>query len=114
MKHLEALNKALDDGLTKAIFDHLRNYLMCTFLLAIGTYAFKQHSGMFLGTIPVKTTGVGIIAVGLGLILLNLYDGIRLLSRKKYPKVFTYLLIILYIFVSARIIEMSWDFRADL
>lgn len=114
MKRLEAFNKALDDGLTKAIFDHLRNYLMCTFLLAIGSYALKQHSGMFLGTVPLKTTGVGIIALSVTLILLNLYDGILKLSRKQYPKFFTYLLVILYIFVSLRIIEMAWDFRTDL
>lgn len=114
MKLIHNLNTALEEGLTKAIFDHLRNFLMCTFLLAIGSYALKQHSGMFLGLVPLETTGGGIIALSIVLILLNLYDGILKLRKKKYHWSLSWILASIYIFLSLRIVEMAWDFRVDL
>ena len=42
MKLFKRFNDALDEGLSKSIFDHVRNYLMCSFLLAIGIAEAKQ------------------------------------------------------------------------
>lgn len=41
MKAIERINDALDSGATKQIFDHVRNYLIGAFILAIGTTEFR-------------------------------------------------------------------------
>ena len=41
------------------------------------------------------------------LICLNLYDGIRRISKSKYHFMFTIALILLYLFLSVRVIEMA-------
>jgi len=45
------------------------------------------------------------------LISLNLYDGIRRISKSQYHIVFTFALVLTYLFLSVRVIEMAWDFR---
>jgi hypothetical protein len=49
METLERLNIAMDRGISKDIFDHLRNFLMCAFLLAIGTNEVKEHTSILFG-----------------------------------------------------------------
>jgi len=111
MKILKQINTALDDGLSKSVFDHIRNFLMCAFLLAIGTAELKQHTSQFFGLISSQYSGVGVIGLSFILICFNLYDGIRKISGSKYHVILTILLISIYIFLSIRVIEMSWDFR---
>jgi len=111
MKILNKFNTSLEDGLSKAIFDHVRNYLMCAFLLAIGMAEFKQHTSLFFGLIPSSYSGKGVIGFSCALIGLNLYDGIRKISTSKYHLILTIGLISLYIFLSIRVIEMAWSFR---
>lgn len=74
---LEQLNIILDRGFTKAVFDHLGNFLMCAFLLAIGTNELRELTSILYGFIPGQYAGIGVIGVALILIVLNLYDGIR-------------------------------------
>ena len=105
---------SLEQGLTKDIFDHVRNYLMCAFLIATGSYAMKYGSGGLLGVVTNEYTGIGIIALGFILALLNLYDGILRLSKFKHHLFLDIVLILLYIFISERIIEISWGFRLGL
>jgi len=114
MTILERFNNALDRGISKDIFDHLRNFLMCAFLLAIGTNQIKEHSSILFGFIPGQYAGSGVIVVALFLILLNLYDGIRKISKTRYHSMFIIALIVFYLFLSVRVIEMAWDFRIDL
>jgi len=111
MKIIRQINTALDDGLAKSVFDHIRNFLMCAFLLAIGTAEFRQHTSEFFGLISSQYSGTGVIGLSLILICLNLYDGIRKISRTKYHLILTIVLIGIYIFLSIRVVEMSWDFR---
>ncbi len=58
-----------------------------------------------------KFSGIGVIVIALMLILLNIYDGIRRLSRFKYHLILTIGLVSLYIFMSARVIEMTLNYR---
>ena len=111
MKTIRQINTALDEGLAKSVFDHIRNFLMCAFLLAIGTAEFKQHTSHFLGLVSSNYSGVGVIGLSIILICLNLYDGIRRISRTKYHLILTIVLISIYIFLSIRVVEMTWDFR---
>jgi hypothetical protein len=111
MKIFNRLNTALDSGISKAIFDHLRNFLICAFLLAVGTNELKEHTSSFLGLIPTKFSGIGVIAIAISLIALNLYDGIRKISKTKHHLILTFVLIFLYIFFAIRVVQMTWDFR---
>lgn len=113
MKPITRLNLALQDGLSKEIFDHIRNYLICALILAIGTSEIKGHSSLLFGLIPGNYSGYGVVVFAFILIAFNLYDGIRKLSRTRYHLTFTISLITLYIFMSIRVIEMTWHFRAD-
>mgnify|MGYP007010887375 CR=1 FL=1 len=45
----EHFNTALQAGLTKAVFDHARNYLICAFILAVGTNELKNRTVTFSG-----------------------------------------------------------------
>jgi hypothetical protein len=47
MKAIERLNDALDNGASKQIFDHVRNFLMGAFILATGTTEFRQQGNQF-------------------------------------------------------------------
>jgi len=111
MKILERFNNVLDRGFAKTVFDHLRNFLMCAFLLAIGTNELKEHTSLLFGFIPRQYSGSGVIGISFILIFLNLYDGIRKISRSKYHLILTIGLVVIYFIFSVRVIEMAWHFR---
>ena len=111
MKYLKEFNTALDNNLSKAIFDHLRNILFCSFLLAIGLMEVKSNTGIFFDKIQMNYSGVGFVGVSFVLFCLNLYDGIRKISKFKYHIVITTFLIIFYVVTSMRVVELALDFR---
>lgn len=115
MNYLDRLNTALDNGLSKKVFDHLRNYLMCAFLLVLGVTAFRAKTGIFFGLISANELvphGVVIIGISCVLFCLNLLDGVRKISYYKFSRIVHLGLIILYAIMSIRIIELAWNFRA--
>jgi len=111
MNIFKRFNSALDDGLTKAIFDHIRNFLICAFLLAVGANELREQSSVLLGFFPSKYSGTGVVGISCMLIILNLYDGIRRLSKSEYHLILIISLVTLYLFISVRVIEMAWNFR---
>ena len=111
MKPIDSLNNALDSGAIKQVFDHVRNYMIGAFILAIGTTEFRQQEYQFFDLIPPGYAGIGVISFASVLILLNLYDGIRRISSSKYHISLTLGLVLLYLFLSVRVVEMAWDFR---
>jgi hypothetical protein len=111
MNSIQRFNSALDRGWMKQVFDHVRNYMIGAFILAIGTTEFSQADSLFFGLIPGKFSGLGVIGLAVILICINLYDGIRRISRSKYHVSFTVALVLLYLLLSVRVVEMAWDFR---
>ena len=111
MKFVKRLNSMLDRGGSKALFDHVRNFLICAFLLALGTTQMRQTEPQFFDLIPPGYGGVGVFFIGCVLILFNLYDGIRRIWRFKHHVLLMVLLVLLYLFISIRVIEIAWDFR---
>lgn len=108
---MDLLNNAIERGLVKEIFDHVRNYLMCAFLLAMGTFSMAQNRGFYFDDIPRLTTGIVVVILGTLLALLNFYDGIRKLRRVRNNQYLNIVLIILYVVLSERIVEIAWQFR---
>jgi hypothetical protein len=111
MKPITGLNSALDRGVIKQIFDHVRNYMICAFILAVGTTELRQQESQFFDLIPPGYAGSGVIFVASVLIFFNLYDGIRRISRSKYHFSLNIGLVLLYLFLSVRVVEMAWHFR---
>ena len=111
MEPIKRLNSALDRGVIKQIFDHVRNYMICAFILAVGTTELRQQESQFFDLIPPGYAGSGVIFVAGVLICVNLYDGIRRISSSKYHISLTIGLVLTYLFLSVRVIEMAWDFR---
>ena len=111
-KVIRGFNQALDDGLPKAVFDHVRNFLVCAFLLAIGTTEYRDHSGLMFGLIPGQYSGAGIIVIACLLFALNLYDGISKLSRFGSHRALILLMVVLYIVLAMRVVEIAWNFQA--
>jgi len=99
MSQFKKFNTLLENGLSKSIFDHLRNYLMCSLLLAIGITELKHGSHQFFGLIPINYSGVGVTGLALILVCLNLYDGVRKISTSRYHTLMTIGLGVIYLFV---------------
>lgn len=114
MRILKQINESFENGLTKILFDHLRNILICALLLAIGTDQFQSQTKMLFGFAPSRFAGVGVIGISFILAGINIYDGIRMIYIAKWHKTLTLLLIFLYLFLTARILEMAWNFRITL
>ena len=108
---IKRLNSALDRGVSKQVFDHVRNYMICAFILAIGTTELREEHSQLFGLIPPGYSGLGVIALGLMLIIFNLYDGIRRIANSRYHSAFIAILVLLYLLLTARVVEMAWDFR---
>lgn len=111
-KSLDRFGAALDDGLTKTIFDHVRNFLMCAFLLALGTTEFRDHPDQIIAPAGGLYAGTAVILISCCLFALNLYDGIRRLSRFRWHRLLTVVLIATYAIVSLRLVEIAWHFRS--
>jgi hypothetical protein len=60
---------------------------------------------------PTGYAGFGVISISVLLIGANLYDGIRRISRSRYHVARVGALIVVYLFLSIRVVEMAWDFR---
>lgn len=112
MKGFDQINHALSIGLAKAVFDHARNFLVCAFILAIGLQEMRPDTESILGFISYKYSGIGVVILACILIILNLLDGIRRISRLKNHTTLIAGLIALYIFMSLRVVEMALTFRA--
>ena len=111
MKMIQRINESMDRGATKALFDHVRNYLIGAFILAIGTTELRNGNNQVFEFVPEKFAGLGVIALAVILICVNLYDGIRQIWKTRYHVSLAVLLVLLYLFMSARVVEMAWDFR---
>ncbi len=113
MKYFRQFNIALDSGLSKSVFDHVRNYMMCSLLLAIGVRGITQEADLVFDLLPNNYAGISLVLLSCVLFCLNLYDGIREISRSRYHSIFILGLIILYIAMTIVVIELASSFRAS-
>jgi len=111
MNLFKRMNGALELRTTRPIFDHVRNYMIGAFVLAIGTTELRNANELYFGFVPGKFEGLGVIVIGVILICINLYDGIYRISKSRYHIGLTLILLLLYLFFSARVVEMAWNFR---
>jgi len=106
------LKVQLEAGLSKAVFDHVRNFLMCTLLFAAGFYSLRHPPRLALTSWLAEYAGWTIIVMAVLLMLLNLADGIARIAGLKHKKTLIILLILLYVLISFRFLTMVVGFRS--
>ena len=111
MKIMRSINSFIDSGKLTALFDHVKNLVVFSLLLALGTNDLNHPKSNIFGIFPSNYLGIGVIALASILIILNLYDGIRRLLQKGKGRWLTVFLILLYIFLTIRVVEVAWYYR---
>ncbi|AZE66747.1 hypothetical protein SAMN05216475_2628 [Pseudomonas synxantha] len=102
----------LDNDLSTQIFDNVKNLLVCALLFAAGTNTLVGQRELFIGVFASNVAGWGLIILSTLLMLLNVSDGIRRLANLRYHLALQLLLILMYVVVAERVVEIVWGFRA--
>ena len=103
----------IDSGKLKALFDHIKNLVIFSFLLALGTSDLNHQGSDIFGIFPSNFLGFGVIGLASILIILNLYDGIRRLAKLEHHKLLTFFLILLYVVLTIRVVQVAWFYRVS-
>ena len=103
-----------NEGLN-TLFAHARNVLTATLIIAAGVFATHHHDEVPLpGMQAVHVAGYGVAVFGGMLLLLNLFDGLHRLARRRHRLALRVAAILLYLVVSARLTQVIVYFRAAL
>jgi hypothetical protein len=111
-ENLGALCSTAGTGFQHAIFDNIKNLLVCALLFAAGTSALRADYQQFIGVLVAGATGWGLIGVSAVLMFLNVSDGIRRLGKLRYHVAIQVLVSLVYLLIAARLVEVVWAFRA--
>jgi hypothetical protein len=99
-----------NEGATEAIFKHASNLLVSTLILAAGLHATRSGKSI-PSVINVGAVGYIVAAIGGALLILNLADGLRKLSKLRQHVLLQLLLVLVYAFVSVRVAQLVLAFR---
>lgn len=103
----------LENDLSTQIFDNVKNLLVCALLFAAGTHTLSGQRELFIGLFASNVAGWGLIVLSSVLLLLNISDGIRRLAKLRYHLVLQLLMILVYLVIAERMVEIVWGFRAQ-
>lgn len=100
------LGGLFDRGGLRAIFDHARNAVVATLIVAAGLGTTRTHDLSDLVGVPYPLIA-GYVVTGLGcaLIALNFIDGLRRLARLRWHVTLQIALGLGYLFASFRIVQ---------
>jgi len=112
MRSIRRFNAALDRGLSKSVFDHVRNYMMCSLLLAIAVRGSNNQTDLLFDFIPNTYSAISLLILSIILFSLNLYDGIREISKSGHHIMFVLGLVLTYIAMTIVVINLASSFRA--
>jgi hypothetical protein len=95
-----------EDGL-KGLFDHVRNLLMATLIIAAGTYGLREAATIHLfGALDVELAGYAVIAIGVLLATLNAFNGLYQLNKQQWHIGLRLAAIALYFVATLRILQL--------
>jgi len=101
-----------EDGLN-TVFQHARNVLSGTLIVAAGLYAAHHLGGPPVpGMWTVHLAGYLVATLGVVLLLLNLCDGLRRLARRRHHRALRVATIVVYLALSVRLTQVIVYFRA--
>ena len=96
----------------KEVFENLRNLAICALIIAAGLFEMGHPSGV-AQWIELSFLGWGMVAIGVGLTLLNLIMGLSQLSKLAFPRSSMALLCLIYIIASLRLVVVMTAFRSN-
>ncbi len=102
----------LENDLSTQIFDNVKNLLVCALLFAAGTNTLLGQRELFIGVFASSVAGWGLIVLSTVLMLLNISDGIRRLAKLRYHLALQIFLVVIYLVIAERVVEIVWGFRA--
>ncbi len=102
----------LENDLSTQIFDNVKNLLVCALLFAAWTNALVVPRELLIGIFASSVAGWGLIVLSTVLMLLNVSDGIRRLAKLRYHLALQLLLILIYVVIAERVVEIVWVLRA--
>ena len=112
MQHQVARELFDEDGLN-TVFQHARNVLSGTLIIAAGLYAAHHLGGSPMpGMWTVHLAGYVVATLGVVLLLLNLCDGLRRLARRRHHLALRVATIVVYLALSVRLTQVIVYFRA--
>lgn len=101
-----------DNGGLEEVFRHVRNLVMATLVIAAGMHAVENGRSLHIKGLPnTAMAGYIVSAIGIGLFLLNLFDGLYRLSKVRRHLVLQILLLAIYAFVTLRITQLVLALR---
>jgi hypothetical protein len=77
-----------------------------------GIWTLLGRRDLFIGVFASNVAGWGLIILSTLLMLLNISDGIRRLAKLRYHLALQVLLILVYLVIAERVVEIVWGFRA--
>ena len=96
----------------EAVFNHVRNLVVSTLIIAAGVHATVHGPTMpLVAVFKLESSGYVVAASGLILAILNLLDGLHKLARTNTPNLLRVVVIVLYLFFSIRITQLMFVFR---
>jgi phosphoglycerol transferase MdoB-like AlkP superfamily enzyme len=96
----------------KAVFEHVRNLVLATLIIAAGVHANVYWPHMpALAIFEFEPWGYGVAAVGFILAILNLLDGLYKLARMNTPILLRVVVIMFYLFFAVRVAQLIYLFR---
>lgn len=106
--------RLLDEGGLKDLFDHVRNLLMATLIIAAGAYVIKQAVSIeLLGVLYDEFAGYIVLAIGGLLALLNALNGLHQLNKQHWHIGIRIVIIVLYVVATVRLIQLVVVFRTS-
>ena len=112
LRHQLALELFDQDGLN-TVFQHARNVLSGTLIVAAGLYAAHHLGGAPMpGMWTVHLAGYVVATLGVVLLVLNLCDGLRRLARRRHHVALRVATIVVYLALSVRLTQVIVYFRA--
>jgi len=102
------------EGLS-TLFQHARNVLSGSLIIAAGLYASHHRPRLPAPALwTVQFAGHVVTVVGVLLLVLNLIDGLRRLSRRGYPLLLHAVAALAYFGITVRLVQVLAYFRAPL
>jgi hypothetical protein len=96
-----------DEGGLKELFDHVRNLLMATLIIAAGGYVVRQAPNMELsGVLYDEVAGYIVLAIGILLAILNALNGWHHLNKEQWHIGFRIFIIFLYVIGASRVLQL--------
>lgn len=106
-----SLIRFLEHGLIDVFFTNLRNLLVCTFVLAGGTYTVRNPEILAVYSWLTYVLGWIICVFAILLMLVNIFDGVYKLSKLGISAMVYVPMGIVYFLVTIRLVIAIWQLR---